>query len=412
MDAVLVTSVLVIFAGGFSASGYVPLAPFLASRSGVGILLSVQGLASCIALVPSGRAVDRFGSEHILRKGFVVFALSLLFASISTSFAAQLMGRIASGAGGAMLFSSGMAMIMERFQDPTRSEYVGNSIGMGTLGNLAGPPVAGYIYAFATESGVGEPQALALLPAGVLLGLACLAFQRVPKVDFSSKVPLLEEKQSQEGLLLRFFGVYAVVGVRSWVISFALSCLFGAQTALLCAGALEMQAHGFTTREIGLIPVPAGILQAIMSRWGGRMAGTPWRRIYIMILSPLALAVSLLCCSALSSFYPAGGVTLPIVLALGAGSATMAVADAPSISLMSDLAVQHGRGYGEAMTASELAVTAGQAMGPSLAVLMLQQGGFDGLCLFFAACAVLVSCACAAFLRHVEHVEDAPQGTA
>mmetsp|Transcript_84895 Transcript_84895/g.253040 ORF Transcript_84895/g.253040 Transcript_84895/m.253040 type:complete len:411 (+) Transcript_84895:78-1310(+) len=400
MDAVVLTCVLAIFAATFGTSAYVPLAPFLSSKTAVGVLLSSQGFASCLALVPSGWAVDRLGSEYVLRLGSVVFALSLMFSSVSAAFLAQLLGRLCNGAGGSMLFCSAMAMIMERFQDPVRAEYVGVSIGMGTVGNLAGPPAAGYIFALAVEAGAWEPQALALAPAGVMLLLTYAALLRVPKADFSPRKPLLESGRGQEGLCSRFFGVYAAVGIPSWVISFALACLFGVQSALLCGGALEMQMEGFTAREIGLAPVPAGLLQAFCSRWGGRMAGTPRQRISIMVLSPLSLAASLLCCPALTWCIPQGSTMLPIVIAVGACSAAMAVADAPSISLMSELAARHGRGYGEAMTASEFAVCGGQAIGPSLGVWLLQWGGFDGLCLVPAACAALVSIACATFLRH------------
>mmetsp|Transcript_78871 Transcript_78871/g.249260 ORF Transcript_78871/g.249260 Transcript_78871/m.249260 type:complete len:411 (-) Transcript_78871:26-1258(-) len=400
MDAVVLTCVLVIFAATFSNLAYVPLAPFLASETAVGVLLSSQGFASCLALVPSGWAVDRLGSEYVLRLGSVVFALSLMFSSVSAAFLAQLLGRLCNGAGGSMLFCSAMAMIMERFQDPVRAEYVGVSLGLGTVGGLAGPPAAGYIFALAMGAGAWAPQALALAPTGVMLALAYAALLRVPKADFSPRKPLLESGRGQEGLCSRFFGVYAAVGIPSWVISFALACLFGVQSALLCGGALEMQMEGFTAREIGLAPVPAGLLQAFCSRWGGRMAGTPRQRISIMVLSPLSLAASLLCCPALTWCIPQGSTMLPIVIAVGACSAAMAVADAPSISLMSELAARHGRGYGEAMTASEFAVCGGQAIGPSLGVWLLQWGGFDGLCLVPAACAALVSIACATFLRH------------
>mmetsp|Transcript_78872 Transcript_78872/g.249265 ORF Transcript_78872/g.249265 Transcript_78872/m.249265 type:complete len:411 (-) Transcript_78872:26-1258(-) len=400
MDAVVLTCVLVIFAATFSNLAYVPLAPFLASETAVGVLLSSQGFASCLALVPSGWAVDRLGSEYVLRLGSVVFALSLMFSSVSAAFLAQLLGRLCNGAGGSMLFCSAMAMIMERFQDPVRAEYVGVSLGLGTVGGLAGPPAAGYIFALAMGAGAWAPQALALAPTGVMLALAYAALLRVPKADFSPKEPLLESGRGQEGLCPRLFGVYAAVGAPSWVISLALACLFGAQGALLCGGALAMQAQGFTARDIGLVPVPAGFMQALFSRWGGRMAGTPRQRISIMVLSPLSLAAGLLCCPALARCIPPGGAVLPVALAVGACSAAMAAADAPSISLMSELAARHGRGYGEAMTASEFAVCGGQAIGPSLGVWLLQWGGFDGLCLVPAACAALVSIACATFLRH------------
>jgi len=404
MNPVVLACVLVIFAATFSTSAYIPLAPFLASRRQVGLLLSSQGLASCLALVPAGLAVDSVGGARVLRHGMAAFAGSIFFTSVSTGFAPQLLGRVVNGASGSVIFCAGMALIMERFQEPFRAEYVGISIGMGTLGNLAGAPLAGYVFASALAQGLNQPQALALLPAGILLALSYVALKRVPKVAFEPKEPLLQEPKGQDdGICLRFFGVYAAVGVRSWVISMALACLFGAQSALLCAGALELHARGFSTAEIGVVPVPAGFLQAICARLGGRMSSTPSWRVALMVLSPLTLAAALLCSVLASTLSSAGSAVLPIVVTLGVGSATQALADAPSISLMADLASLHGRGYGEAVTASELAVCSGQAIGPSLGAMILQMGGFDCLCVVLAAWAILVSVACAAFLQHVEH---------
>mmetsp|Transcript_68178 Transcript_68178/g.172508 ORF Transcript_68178/g.172508 Transcript_68178/m.172508 type:complete len:109 (+) Transcript_68178:1-327(+) len=68
---------------------------------------------------------------------------------------------------------------------------------------------------------------------------------------------------------------------------------------------------------------------------------------------------------------------------------------------MGDLASMHKRGYGEAVTATELAVTAGQAIGPTFGALMQQLAGFNMLCLLLAAAAVLSGTGCAVCLRHV-----------
>ena len=58
------------------------------------------------------------------------------------------------------------------------------------------------------------------------------------------------------------------------------------------------------------------------------------------------------------------GTVVVIVVAMVLSSLANALIDAPSISLMTELAFAHGIGNGEAVTASELAVTAGLALGP------------------------------------------------
>lgn len=395
MEIVVVACILVIFAATFCTSGYIPVAPFVVSHREVGFLLSAQGLASCITIIPAGRETDKRGGEAMMRLGMWVFSVSLIFTCASTDFFSQLLGRVASGAGGSMLFCAGMVLIMERYQDPLRAKYVGTSIGVGTLGNLAGPPFMGFLYSAAIGSHASMPEAVSFLPAFAVVLLANFARLAIPSLPFAPKA-LLEKPDEPTGCV-RFFGVYAAVGARSWVISFAMFFLFGAETALLCAGTLAMQARGFSPRQIGLLPVPAGALQVLLSHFGGELAGSTRRRVWLMILAPLTLSLCVLAISLLGELRFVGPAVL-VSMAVGVAAGAMACADAPSIGLMGDLAKQHGRGYGEAVTATELAVTAGQALGPSVGVLMLQHGGFGNLLLLVACGGGLCSLLCASFL--------------
>merc|ERR1712039_383041 len=93
---------------------------------------------------------------------------------------------------------------------------------------------------------------------------------------------------------------------------------------------------------------------------------------------------------AFTSFSPGNGVPC-FVVAMCTTQIVMGIADGPSIGLMSSLAQERGRGNGEAVTASELAVTAGQALGPSVGAFVQQAAGFDYLCLMLSGCAAAVS---------------------
>jgi len=353
----------------------------------------------CAALPPVGHAVDRRGAQCVLQWGMLLFAYGIVCSSVSSRFDVQFMGRLSTGAANSTLFSAAMALLMERFQEPLRAEHVGTALGFGTVGNLIGPPMGGYAFAVASEFAIPEPQALAFVPSALTLGVAHVALRRIPKVTSSGKALLAKpEPATDEHLLHRIFGVYTAVGMKAVVLASVLTCLFGAQSALLCAGVLEMHAARVSAGTIGLVVVPAALLQAIISRWGGKMATTARRRVALVLFSPLLLSVGFVLLVLLCRCTSVGVITR-FTIAISLPSAAMAAADAASISMMAELAASHGRGFGDSMTASELAVTAGQGVGPSLGVFLLHVGNLEGLLLTLATASALVGVAFAATFK-------------
>jgi hypothetical protein len=55
---------------------------------------------------------------------------------------------------------------------------------------------------------------------------------------------------------------------------------------------------------------------------------------------------------------------VPILSTLVVSSAALGAADAPAMSMMADLAAAQGVGYGQALTASEMAINAGRFQSP------------------------------------------------
>lgn len=412
MSTSVLAASLVTFCTCFASSGYVPLAPFVVGSDHVGLLLLTQGLASCAALVPSGRAVDKQGAEPVLKQGMGVMVVGLVLTGLTPSVYVQLAGRIFVGTAGSIMFNAGMALLMEHFQEPERARHLGTAMGIGTTGNLAGPPMAGYIFELAARRGLPQPQGLAFLPSAVLLLYAYIVLLRMKKADISAvpPVPLIRETSDGKSPMERFFGVYAAVGLKSWVLAAALACHFGTMSALLCAGVLQLHHAGCTAVMCGLAPVPAGLLQVLISPVGGKLSSTPWARGVLMFACPLALTLGLVGVTLASSLASPLLAYAPIYFIAGAmavSSATNAAIDAPSMSLMADLAALHGCGHGAAVTASEFAVTVGQAVGPLAGAVLLRWIGYDGLCYALAATAAVVSAACAATLRHAPHEEAA-----
>eukprot|EP00429_Kryptoperidinium_foliaceum_P070746 CAMPEP_0176070978 /NCGR_PEP_ID=MMETSP0120_2-20121206/35449_1 /TAXON_ID=160619 /ORGANISM="Kryptoperidinium foliaceum, Strain CCMP 1326" /LENGTH=388 /DNA_ID=CAMNT_0017404631 /DNA_START=41 /DNA_END=1203 /DNA_ORIENTATION=+ len=386
MKGPVLAATLAVFAGCLSNTLYMPLAAFLVERRQVGWLLSVQGLASFFALLHVGHAVDHFGAKPVLQQGIVGLGGGLVCSSFSSGFLVQLAGRALCGAGSSILFNAGMALVMSRYTGHARAQHVGTALGIGTLGTLVGPPLAGYTYCLGATWGLGEPQVVPLAAVAVVLVAAAIVLHLLPDAgpDSEAKETLLGSVQSADGFCSRYLGVYAAVGGPSWAIAGILAMLFGALSALLCAGVLDMRQQGMSAATIGLAPVPAGLVQAVTSQAGGALSSSNRRKALLLTASPLALSA---CLIGMSLAICAGtfSVALSIVVVLCMATAATGIVDAPSITMMADLATMYKRGYGEAVTATELAVTAGQSVGPALGVLIVDLVGLPGLCLALAA---------------------------
>ena len=63
-----------------------------------------------------------------------------------------------------VIFNSAMALIMEFFSEPKRSEHLGLAVGLGSLGNVAGPPCMGALFDTARDE--GHFTSIALLDSG------------------------------------------------------------------------------------------------------------------------------------------------------------------------------------------------------------------------------------------------------
>mmetsp|Transcript_36024 Transcript_36024/g.99316 ORF Transcript_36024/g.99316 Transcript_36024/m.99316 type:complete len:419 (+) Transcript_36024:58-1314(+) len=410
MGCVVASSILSIFVSGLNVSGYVILAPFIAAKSEVAWLLLVQGLANFGVLVPAGIAADKYGSERILWFGAALQSVSIVASMTSACFAVQLLGRVMSGASTGILFTAAMVLIMERFQDPKRAECIGIALGVGSLGNLVGPPMAGYSYGLAVKSGWQQTQALAFAPIGLALFILMSVLWQVPS-RATAGPPLLATRDAAEdpelnsssanadtSLLSKCCGVYNAAGAEAVIVGAVLSCMFASQSAMTCAASLNLKEHGLSASAIGWTMVPAVIVQVVLSGLSGSMAETPRARLVLMIAGPMLLAFSLVVVATLLTVSPSTmSPVVAVVTTVSSTAAAMSIVDAPSISLMGSIASAHGLGYGKAVTASELAVGIGIAFGPYIGVKVLQHWRFIDLVLVLAAAAALVGLAFAAY---------------
>ncbi len=104
-------------------------------------------VTSAAFLVPFGRLADLHGRKRLLLLGLVLhsFASLLLVASTSASF--LLACRAAQGLGSAMLFCSGIAMLVSAFPASERGRALGLNVAAVYLGLTLGPPSGGLLVA-------------------------------------------------------------------------------------------------------------------------------------------------------------------------------------------------------------------------------------------------------------------------
>jgi EmrB/QacA subfamily drug resistance transporter len=118
-----------------------------ASPASLEWIVSGYALAYGLALVPGGRAGDRFGHKRLFLIGLTIFTLASVACGLSHSQAQIVVGRIVQGLGAGLFFPSISATIQHSFTGPARSKafgVLGAVIGVSTA---IGPLLGGLIIA-------------------------------------------------------------------------------------------------------------------------------------------------------------------------------------------------------------------------------------------------------------------------
>jgi EmrB/QacA subfamily drug resistance transporter len=118
-----------------------------ASSASLEWIVSGYALAYGLALVPGGRAGDRFGHKRLFLIGLTIFTLASVACGLSQSQAEIVVARIVQGLGAGLFFPSISATIQHSFTGPARSKafgVLGAVIGVSTA---IGPLLGGLIIA-------------------------------------------------------------------------------------------------------------------------------------------------------------------------------------------------------------------------------------------------------------------------
>ncbi len=102
-------------------------------------------LAAAVFLVPLGKLADIYGIKKVYATGMITFMLASLFASLSCSSAMLMSFLLLEGLGGAMLFSTGAAILTSVFPPSERGKSLGFSAASVYIGISVGPALGGFL---------------------------------------------------------------------------------------------------------------------------------------------------------------------------------------------------------------------------------------------------------------------------
>jgi len=102
-------------------------------------------LASAMLLVPVGRIADIYGRKRIFTYGMITFTAASILAAISTSAAMLISSRVLQGIGGAMVYSTAVAILISVFPPEERGRVLGINLAAVYAGLSVGPFVGGLL---------------------------------------------------------------------------------------------------------------------------------------------------------------------------------------------------------------------------------------------------------------------------
>lgn len=102
-------------------------------------------LSSAVFLVPAGKIADIIGRKRMFLLGNIIVTAGSVLCAVSVSTPMLLMARVVQGAGGAMMFATGMALITSAFPPNERGKAIGFNVSAVYLGLSAAPFLGGIL---------------------------------------------------------------------------------------------------------------------------------------------------------------------------------------------------------------------------------------------------------------------------
>ncbi len=110
-----------------------------ASRPTLAWVITAYSIVFAALLVTAGRSADRLGRRRVFFTGILVFSAGSALCGLAPSVDLLIAGRVAQGAGAALLLPSSLGLLLEAFPAEKRSQTVALWGGVGALAVATGP---------------------------------------------------------------------------------------------------------------------------------------------------------------------------------------------------------------------------------------------------------------------------------
>lgn len=147
---ILIASTLASFLTPFTGAAFNLALPALArdfnlSSITLGWTVTAYLLTTAVFLLPMGKLADLFGRKKIFMAGLVFFMLGGLLSGLSFSGVSLIAFRLIQGLGGAMIFSTSVALLTSAFPPERRGQVLGINTAAVYTGLSLGPVVGGFL---------------------------------------------------------------------------------------------------------------------------------------------------------------------------------------------------------------------------------------------------------------------------
>ena len=102
-------------------------------------------LSAAVCLVPFGRLADIYGRKKVFGTGIVVFTVTSILTPLSITVPMLIASRCFQGVGGAMIFSTGIAILTSVYPPQDRGRVLGINVAAVYIGLSAGPFLGGFL---------------------------------------------------------------------------------------------------------------------------------------------------------------------------------------------------------------------------------------------------------------------------
>ncbi|MDW3228724.1 MAG: MFS transporter [Acidobacteriota bacterium] len=309
---ILVASTLASFLTPFMSSALNLALPDIArsfklSAVTLGWTVTAFLLTTAVCLVPAGKLADIHGRKKVFVTGISIFIFGTLLSGVAFSGFSLIVFRIVQGVGGAMIFSTSIALLTSSFHPENRGQVLGINTAATYTGLSLGPVVGGYLV---SQFGWRSIFFTALVPGLIALFFVTKAYKDdgqskgSPVADFDTKGSLLygaalvcfmigfSRLPASYGLLLSLAGVILLILFffyesrqrhpvfeialfkKNRVFAFSnLAALINYSSTFAVGYLLSLYLqylHGFSPRIAGLILVSQPVVQAICSPISGK----------------------------------------------------------------------------------------------------------------------------------------------